>query len=55
MYIDKVLLFGLCSAPLLFTTLADAAEWVIRQKGVWHCVDDIIPQGNHTPISVQHQ
>ena len=31
LYIDKVLPFGLCSAPLLF-----AAEWIICQKGVQH-------------------
>lgn len=45
LYIDKVLPFGLRSAPLLFTTLVDAAEWVIHQKGVthvWHYVDDFI-------------
>ena len=41
LYIDKVLPFGVCSAPLLFTSLADAAEWVIRQKGIWHYVDII--------------
>ena len=48
LYIDKVLPFGLHSAPLLFTALADAAEWAIRQKGVqhiWHYVDDFILAG----------
>jgi len=47
-YIDKVLPFGLRSAPLLFTALADAVEWVIRQKGVmyiWHYMDDFILAG----------
>ena len=54
LYIDKVLPFGLRSAPLLFTALADAAEWVIRQKGVkhiWHYVDDFILAGE--PHSTQ--
>ena len=53
-YIDKVLPFGVRSAPLLFTALADATEWVIRQKGVqhiWHYVDDFILAGE--PHSTQ--
>ena len=29
-YIDKTLPFGLRSAPLIFTALADGLEWVIR-------------------------
>ena len=32
LYTDKVLPFGLHSASLLFTALADAAEWIIRKK-----------------------
>ena len=52
--LHKVLPFGLRSAPLLFTTLADAAEWVIRQKGgqhIWHYVDEFILAGE--PHSTQ--
>ena len=34
--IDKVLLFGLCSAPIIFSAIADALQWVIQQKDVDH-------------------
>ena len=54
LYIDKVLPFGLHSAPLLFTTLADAIEWIIRQRGVdpiFHYVDNFIVLGR--PASSQ--
>ena len=47
-YIDTVLPFGLCSAPLLFTAIADALEWIIHSKGVkWlsHYIDDFITIG----------
>lgn len=33
-YIDTTLPFGLRSAPKLFTALADALEWIVREKGV---------------------
>ena len=33
-YIDTALPFGLWSAPKIFTALADAMEWVVRQEGV---------------------
>ena len=33
-YADKTLPFGLRSAPLMFTALADGLEWAIRQCGV---------------------
>ena len=44
LYLDKVLPFGLRTAPLLFTALADALELVIRKRGVnwvFHYVDFI--------------
>ena len=44
-YLDKVLPFGLRSAPLIFTAVADAMEWIIWQKGVRHIfnyVDDFV-------------
>ena len=47
-YVDKVLPFGLRSAPLIFTAVADAMEWVIRQQGVTHIchyIDDFIMLG----------
>ena len=51
LYIDKVLPFGLRTAPLLFTALVDALEWVIRKRGVnwvFHYVDDFIFVGSPT-------
>ena len=50
--VDKVLPFGLRSAPLIFTAVADAMEWVIRQRRVqfiFHYVDDFIFVGK--PLS----
>ena len=47
-YVDNRLPFGLRSATLLFTAVADAAQWVIKRKGVtWaeHCIDDFITMG----------
>ena len=55
LYIDKVLPFGLRSAPLLFIALADAAEGIIHQKEVkhiWHYVDDFILAGEQHPHTV---
>ena len=46
----KVLPFGLRSAPLLFTALAEATIWMIPQKGV-HYMDDFILAGE--PHSTQ--
>ena len=45
LYLDTALPFGLRSAPLIFTAVADAIEWIIRQQGVQdisHYVDDFI-------------
>ena len=45
---DKVLPFGLRSAPLLFTALADALQWIMIKHGVsWveHYLDDFITMG----------
>jgi hypothetical protein len=32
LFIDTTLPFGLRSAPIIFTAVADAAEWAIRQE-----------------------
>ena len=45
-FVDTALPFGLRSAPKIFTALADAAEWIIKQRGVQFCIhylDDIAP------------
>ena len=44
-YVDGMLPFGLCSAPKVFTAVADALEWCIRERGVTgidHYLDDFI-------------
>ena len=45
LFIDTTLPFGLRSAPKIFTALADAAEWILRQAGiafVVHYLDDFL-------------
>ena len=47
-FVDNVLPFGLRSAPKIFTALADALEWVVRQAGVeevMHYLDDFLIVG----------
>ena len=52
LFIDATLPFGLRSAPLIFSAVADALEWVVRQAGaqhIFHYIDDFIllgPQGS---------
>ena len=45
LFCDATLPFGLRSAPLIFTVVADALEWVLRSKGAsngFHYVDDFV-------------
>ena len=47
-FIDTTLPFGLRSAPLLFTAVADAAQWIMEKRGarpVFHYIDDFITVG----------
>ena len=47
-FLDKVLPFGLRSAPLLFSAVADALAWIMHQRGVgWldHYIDDFVTAG----------
>ena len=42
---DSVFLFGVCSAPKIFSALADELEWVVRQarvKTLLHYLDDFL-------------
>ena len=44
-YIDKMLPFGLRSAPIIFSAVADALQWILIQKHipkVLHYLDDFI-------------
>ena len=45
LFVDTALPFGLRSGPKIFTALADAAEWIVRQQGlnfVIHYLDDFL-------------
>ena len=33
-FVDKTLLFGLRSAPFIFSAVADALAWIMKQRGV---------------------
>ena len=47
-YIDAALPFGLRSAPLIFTAIADAVQWIMQKRGashVFHYIDDYITLG----------
>ena len=38
MKIDTTMPIELCSAPKIFTALADAVEWVLREQGLWFVI-----------------
>ncbi len=47
-YVDAALPFGLRSAPIIFSAVADALEFIIRGKGVkeiGHYLDDFVVEG----------
>ena len=47
-YVDTTLPFGLHSAPIIFTALADGLEWILHQRGIpyiAHYLDDFITLG----------
>ena len=49
LFVDAALPLGLRSAPKIFTALADAAEWMVRQEGVdfiIHYLDDFLLMGS---------
>ena len=39
LYVDATLPFGLRSAPLIFSVVADALEWTMKKKGVLWVAD----------------
>ena len=60
LYIDTALPFGLRSAPKIFTAVADAAEWIVRRRGVKfliHYLDDYLiigaPHSNECKESLE--
>ena len=55
-YVDGMLPFGLRSATKIFTAVADALEWVARQRGVSeinHYLDEFVTLGPHTTSDCQ--
>lgn len=57
-YIDQVLPFGLRSAPMIFSAIADALLWIMLKRGVsWaiHYIDDFLTIGTaHTGECLQN-
>ena len=48
LFVDTALPFGLRSAPKIFTAVADAVEWIVREEGVdfvVHYLDDFLVMG----------
>ena len=48
LYVDTCLPFGLRSVPKIFTAIADAVEWIVRQEGasgIMHNLDDFLVVG----------
>ena len=47
-YVDAQLLFGLRSAPMIFSAIADALEWIVHDRGISYCMhylDDFLTVG----------
>lgn len=55
-YLDKVLPFGLRSAPLIFSAIADALQWIIQAQGVeflFHYLDDLLQLASQELLNVR--
>ena len=53
-YIDKMLPFGLRSAPMIFSAIADALQWILIQQGIptlLHYLDDFILIANSSSMA----
>ena len=53
-FVDKTLPFGLRSAPLIFSAVADALVWIMKQRGVSfvdHYINNFVTLG--APLSTQ--
>ena len=56
-FVDKILPFGLRSAPKLFNAVADALQWVMEQRGVSfviHYLDDFLTSGAPDSNECEH-
>ena len=57
-YVDRMLPFGLRSAPKIFSAIADAAQWVLKNMGVTlslHYLDDFILVAKSTAEATQQK
>ena len=57
-YVDLALPFGLRSAPMIFSAVADAIQWILVQKGlkILHYLDDfILVSGSFEEADLQKQ
>ena len=55
LFVDSVLPFGLRSAPKIFSAVADAVEWILKQGGVRfavHYLDDFLVMGTTNLINL---
>lgn len=54
-FVDLVLPFGLCSAPFIFTAIADLVEWILVHNYdvtfLRHYLDDFLTWGCHLRLS----
>ena len=56
-FVDSTLLFGLRSAPLIFSAVADALEWLVKSRGVehiFHYIDDFVVVGPSLSNACKH-
>ncbi len=60
LYVDMALPFGLRSAPILFTAVADAVGWALTKAGapfLVHYLDDFLffaPPSDSRPLALRH-
>ena len=54
-FVDRVLPFGLRSAPKIFSAIIDAMMWILHERGVkraLHYLDDFLIVGRATTLSI---
>lgn len=56
-FVDSTLPFSLRSAPLIFSAVADALEWLVKSRGVehiFHYIDDFVVVGPSLSNACEH-
>ena len=58
-YFERILPFGLHSSPVIFNSVADAVEWILKHKfsiqTLLHYLDDFLNVANQSHSSAQRQ